>query len=596
MQYSLLNAINSVSDVRKLSLAELPQLATELREYIIDIVSTKKGHLGAGLGVVELTIALHYIYETPDDLLVWDVGHQAYAHKIITGRREQFKTNRQFGSLSGFPKRTESEFDVFGTGHSSTSISAILGMAFAAKLDGVNRKHIAVIGDASIASGMAFEALNHAGVSDVDLLVILNDNQMGIDPHVGALKNYLTSIKSDEKPIGNNIFQDLNLQYFGPIDGHDIASITKTLSYLKNVSGPKFLHIITTKGKGLPQAEKDQVTYHAPGLFDKKTGLIKPNFTSDLPPKYQDVFGLTLVDLAKQNDKIIGITPAMPTGTSLNYMLEVFPNRTFDVGIAEQHAVTFAGGFATQGFKPYLAIYSTFLQRGYDQMIHDIALQKLPVVFCIDRAGIVGNDGPTHHGVYDISFLRAIPNIVIAVPKDEIALRNLLYTAQQINQPFAIRYPRGRGIHLKWQLPFKKMTIGKGEKLTDGKKLAILSVGPLGNSIQNILKNHSELDVAHFDMIFVKPLDQKLLHNVFKTYNQVLTLEDGTINGGFGSAVLAFAQENNYTNKTIKVLGIPDSFVTHGNVEELLQLVGLDENSLYRTIKKMSAKESINHL
>lgn len=596
MQYSLLNAINSVSDVRKLSLAELPQLATELREYIIDIVSTKKGHLGAGLGVVELTIALHYIYETPDDLLVWDVGHQAYAHKIITGRREQFKTNRQFGSLSGFPKRTESEFDVFGTGHSSTSISAILGMAFAAKLDGVNRKHIAVIGDASIASGMAFEALNHAGVSDVDLLVILNDNQMGIDPHVGALKNYLTSIKSDEKPIGNNIFQDLNLQYFGPIDGHDIASITKTLSYLKNVSGPKFLHIITTKGKGLPQAEKDQVTYHAPGLFDKKTGLIKPNFTSNLPPKYQDVFGLTLVDLAKQNDKIIGITPAMPTGTSLNYMLEVFPNRTFDVGIAEQHAVTFAGGFATQGFKPYLAIYSTFLQRGYDQMIHDIALQKLPVVFCIDRAGIVGNDGPTHHGVYDISFLRAIPNIVIAVPKDEIALRNLLYTAQQINQPFAIRYPRGRGIHLKWQLPFKKMTIGKGEKLTDGKKLAILSVGPLGNSIQNILKNHSELDVAHFDMIFVKPLDQKLLHNVFKTYNQVLTLEDGTINGGFGSAVLAFAQENNYTNKTIKVLGIPDSFVTHGNVEELLQLVGLDENSLYRTIKKMSAKESINHL
>lgn len=589
MQYSLLNKINSVSDIRKLSADDLPKLAFELRDYIIDIVSTKKGHLGAGLGVIELTIALHYIYNTPDDLLVWDVGHQAYAHKILTGRKEQFKTNRQFGSLSGFPKRTESEFDVFGTGHSSTSISAILGMAFASHLQGLKRKHIAVIGDASIASGMAFEALNHAGVSEVDLLVILNDNQMGIDPHVGALKNYLTSIKSDEKPIGNNIFEDLNLQYFGPIDGHDIATLTKTLTHLKTVSGPKFLHIITTKGKGLPQAEKDQVTYHAPGLFDKKTGLIKPNFNTDSPPKYQDVFGLTLVELAKQNEKIIGITAAMPTGTSLNYMLEAFPNRTFDVGIAEQHAITFAGGFATQGYKPYLAIYSTFLQRGFDQVIHDIALQNLPIVFCIDRAGIVGNDGPTHHGVFDIAFLNAIPNIIIAVPRDEITLRNLLFTAQETKQPIAIRYPRGRGIHLKWQLPFKKITIGKGKKLTDGKKLAILSVGPLGNTIQNIIKKHPELDVTHFDMIFVKPLDEKLLHQVFETFDKIVTLEDGTVNGGFGTAILAFAQENSYSDKTIKVLGIPDNFIPHGSVDELLQLIGLDENSLYKKIQRMTS-------
>ncbi len=584
MKYSFLSAINSPKDLRKLAIEQLPQLATELRAYIIDIVSSKKGHLGAGLGVVELSIALHYIYNTPDDLLVWDVGHQAYAHKILTGRRKAFKTNRQYKGLSGFPSRSESEFDVFGTGHSSTSISAILGMAIAAQLLEKKRKHIAVIGDASIASGMAFEALNHAGVTDADILVVLNDNEMGIDPNVGALKDYLTSIKLDSKQTGNNIFEDLNFQYFGPMDGHNVEELIKILSYLKTVSGPKFLHIITTKGKGLSSAEKDQVTFHAPGIFDKKTGLIKTNFDTNLPPKYQDVFGLTLVELAKQNNNIIGITPAMPTGTSLKYMLEAFPKRAFDVGIAEQHAVTFAGGLATQGFIPYIAIYATFLQRAIDQIIHDIALQNLPVVFCIDRAGIVGNDGPTHHGIFDIAILRSIPNMIIAVPKDEIALRNLLYTAQYTTQPMAIRYPRGRGEHRNWQKEFKKITVGKGHLLSEGNKAAILTIGPFGNTVQNILKNHSELDIAHYDMAFVKPLDETLLHKILKKFDTLITIEDGTVNGGFGSAILEFSQTNNYINKKIRVLGIPDTFVQHGSVNELYSQLGLDEKSLYKTI------------
>ena len=588
MKYSFLSAINSPEDLRKLAIEQLPQLATELRAYIIDIVSSKKGHLGAGLGVVELSIALHYIYNTPDDLLVWDVGHQAYAHKILTGRRKAFKTNRQYKGLSGFPSRSESEFDVFGTGHSSTSISAILGMAIAAQLLEKKRKHIAVIGDASIASGMAFEALNHAGVTDADILVVLNDNEMGIDPNVGALKDYLTSIKLDSKQTGNNIFEDLNFQYFGPMDGHNVEELIKILSYLKTVSGPKFLHIITTKGKGLSSAEKDQVTFHAPGIFDKKTGLIKTNIDTNLPPKYQDVFGLTLVELAKQNNNIIGITPAMPTGTSLKYMLETFPKRAFDVGIAEQHALTFAGGLATQGFIPYIAIYATFLQRAIDQIIHDIALQNLPIVFCIDRAGIVGNDGPTHHGVFDIAILRSIPNMIIAVPKDEIALRNLLYTAQYTTQPMAIRYPRGRGEHRNWQKEFKKITVGKGYLLSEGNKAAILTIGPFGNTVQNILKNHSELDIAHYDMAFVKPLDETLLHKIFKKFDTLITIEDGTVNGGFGSAILAFSQTNNYINKKIRVLGIPDTFVQHGSVNELYSQLGLDEKSLYKTILNLN--------
>ena len=583
----LLSNINSVADVRKLKLSELPQLAKELRNYIIEVVSTKKGHLGAGLGVIELTIALHYIYNTPDDLLVWDVGHQAYAHKILTGRRKDFQTNRQFKGISGFPKRKESQFDAFGTGHSSTSISAVLGMAIASQLKKEKRKHIAVIGDASIASGMAFEALNHAGVTDADILVILNDNQMGIDPHVGALKEYLTSIKSADKPVGNNIFQDLNLQYFGPIDGHDIEELTQIITHLKTVSGPKFLHIITTKGKGLPQAEKDQVTYHAPGIFDKKTGIIQADFNINKPPKYQDVFGLTLVELAQKNKKIVGITAAMPTGTSLKYMLEAFPTRTFDVGIAEQHAVTFAGGLATQGFVPYFAVYSTFLQRAYDQVIHDIALQKLPVVFCIDRAGIVGNDGATHHGVFDIAFLRAIPNMIIAVPKDEIQLRNLLYTAQFTKQPFAIRYPRGRGIHQEWQKSFKKIEIGKGKQQSKGNKLAILTVGHFGNTIQNIVKENPNLGIAHYDMLFVKPLDKTLLHTIFNKFNKIITLEDGTVNGGFGSAVLEFAQTNQYFDKKITILGIPDQFIEQGSVDELFEQIGLDEESILVAIQDL---------
>lgn len=588
----LLSKINKVTDLRKLAIRNLPQLAQELRDYIIDIVATKKGHLGAGLGVIELTIALHYIYNTPEDLLIWDVGHQAYAHKIITGRRKDFITNRQLGGISGFPKRSESEFDTFGTGHSSTSISAILGMAIASQLKSEKRKHIAVIGDASIASGMAFEALNHAGVTHADVLLILNDNQMGIDPHVGALKEYLTRIKSDDKSIGSTLFEKLNLQYFGPINGHDIDKLIETLTYLKTVSGPKFLHIITTKGKGLPQAEKDQVTYHAPGFFDKKTGEIQVDFNTNKPPKYQDVFGLTLVELAKNNEKIVGITAAMPTGTSLKYMLESYPSRTFDVGIAEQHAVTFAGGLATRGFVPYFAVYSTFLQRAYDQVIHDIALQNLAVVFCIDRAGIVGNDGATHHGIFDIAFLRAIPNMIIAAPKDEIQLRNLLYTAQFTKKPFAIRYPRGRGTHLNWQMDFKKISIGKGSQLSKGKKLAILTVGPFGNTIQKIIKNNPKLEVAHYDMLFVKPLDEALLHRVLEKYDKIITLEEAIVKGGFGSAVLEFTQENKYFDKKITVLGIPDQFIEHGSVEELFQQIGLDEAGILNTIRESVTRQT----
>ena len=586
MKTSVLKHINSPEDLRKLNTEDLPVLAKELRRFIIDIVATKKGHLGAGLGVVELSIVLHYLYKTPDDLLIWDVGHQAYPHKILTGRKEVFNTNRQYGGLSGFPNRFESDYDAFGTGHSSTSISAILGMALAAKLENKTRKHIAVIGDASIASGMAFEALNHAGVTQADVLIILNDNEMGIDPHVGALKDYLTRIKSSDKPIGKNIFEDLNFQYFGPVDGHNIPALLSIIKKLQKIDGPKFLHVITTKGKGLPQAEKDQVTYHAPGLFDKKTGNLKPNYSTNLPPKYQDVFGLTLVELAKNNHKIIGITPAMPTGTSLKYMLEAFPSRTFDVGIAEQHAVTFAGGFATQGFKPFIAIYATFLQRAYDQIIHDVALQKLPVVFCIDRAGIVGNDGATHHGVFDIAFLRAIPNIIIAVPRDERYLRNLLYTAQFTQEPIAIRYPRGRGVHTKWQLPFKKIHIGKGEQLSEGTKGAILSVGPLGNTIQEILDKHPKLDVAHYDMVFVKPLDTELLKTIFSKYTKILTVEDGTVNGGFGNAIEAYAQENAFTHTRIKTIGIPDRFIPHGSIEELFKSIGMDTSGLYESIRR----------
>ena len=586
----LLNGISDPSGLRKLNPEQLPQLAKELREFIIDIIATKEGHLGASLGVVELTIALHYLFDTPTDLLVWDVGHQAYGHKILTGRKEVFHTNRQFDGVAGFPSRKESNFDAFGVGHSSTSISAALGMAIASRLKGETEKqHIAVIGDASIASGMAFEALNHAGVSKANLLIILNDNAIGIDPSVGALKEYLTKVKSDKKLAAqNNIIKALNFEYSGPINGHDLPKILSELERLKTIKGPKFLHVITTKGKGLQQAEEDQVTYHAPGKFDKKSG---ERVTKDLNlyTKYQDVFGKTIVELADQNDKIVGITPAMLTGSSLKFLMEKYPKRTFDVGIAEQHAVTLAAGMTTQGIIPFCNIYSTFLQRAYDQIIHDVALQNLPVIFCLDRAGVVGEDGATHHGVFDIAYLRCIPNLIIFAPSNEIELRNILYTAQLgLNNPIAIRYPRGFGKIIDWEKPFNKIEIGKGICLQEGENIAILSVGTIA---KNISDAQELIDVksnyAHYDMRFVKPLDEQLLHRVFQKYQTIITVEDGIIKGGFGSAILEFASENKYQNN-ITVLGIPDEFIPHGSILELHKQIGLDAFSLSKVFKNLA--------
>jgi 1-deoxy-D-xylulose-5-phosphate synthase len=585
---NLLNNISNPSDLRKLNPDQLPQLAKELRAFIIDIVATKEGHLGASLGVVELTIALHYLFNTPNDLLVWDVGHQAYGHKILTGRKDIFHTNRQFGGIAGFPSRKESEFDAFGVGHSSTSISAALGMALASNLKGHTEKHhIAVIGDASIASGMAFEALNHAGVSDANLLIILNDNAIGIDPSVGALKEYLTKVKTDKKLAAqNNIIKALNFDYSGPIDGHDLTKIVSELERLKSVKGPKFLHVITTKGKGLQQAEEDQVTYHAPGKFDKISGeRIKKE--ESLYTKYQDVFGKTIVELAKQNENIVGITPAMLTGSSLKFMLQEFPKRTFDVGIAEQHAVTLAAGMATQGLIPFCNIYSTFLQRAYDQVIHDVALQNLPVIFCLDRAGLVGEDGATHHGVFDLAYLRCIPNLIIFAPRNEIELRNILYTAQlRLKNPIAIRYPRGKGKIIDWQKPFEKIEIGKGICLKEGKKIAVLSVGIIADTVSEAITLSVKRDeLAHYDMRFIKPLDENLLHQIFKKYQKIITIEDGVIQGGFGSSILEFAAQNNYKND-IKILGIPDTFVEHGSVLILQKEASLDVDSLVEIFSK----------
>ncbi len=584
VQKQLLTHINSPKDLRLLKQEELPELAKELRHFIINIVATKEGHLGASLGVVELTIALHYVFNTPEDLLVWDVGHQAYGHKILTGRKNIFDTNRQLGGISGFPKREESDYDTFGVGHSSTSISATLGMAIASKLKGENKHHIAVIGDASIASGMAFEGLNHAGVTEVNLLVILNDNAIGIDPSVGALKQYLTNVKKGTQKR-NNIIEALNFDYSGPIDGHDINTIISELERLKTVKGPKLLHVITTKGKGLKQAEKDQVKYHAPGKFNAETGDLLPKTTSSEPPKYQDVFGHTIVELAKQNKKIVGITPAMPTGSSLKFMMEEIPERAFDVGIAEQHAVTLAAGMATRGLIPFCNIYSTFLQRAYDQVIHDVALQKLPVIFCLDRSGLVGEDGATHHGVFDLAYLRCIPNLIIFAPRNEMELRNIMYTAQLgLEHPIAIRYPRGRGITLDWKQPFETIETGQGIQLKQGENTAVLSIGAIAKNVTEAIK---DIAVSHYDMRFIKPLDESLLHKIFKTYNTVVTVEDGTVKGGFGSAVLEFASEHHYKN-TIKVLGVPDHFVEHGKVGELQKLVGLDSESIKTTILSTS--------
>ena len=584
----ILDRIQFPEDLRKIPQKDLSLLATEIRDFIINIVAVKEGHLGASLGVVELTIALHYVYNTPEDILVWDVGHQAYGHKIITGRKESFHTNRMLGGLSGFPKMSESNYDAFGTGHSSTAISATLGMAIASQLKGNgHRHHIAVVGDASIASGMAFEALNHAGVTNTNLLVILNDNAIGIDPSVGALKAYLTKVNLNGAPDTDNIFEALNFDYSGPIDGHNIDDLISELNRLKQINGPKLLHIITKKGKGLKQAEEDQVAYHAPGKFNAITGKRISKSVEEIPPKFQDVFGLTLVELSSKNEKIVGITPAMPTGSSMKYLMDSYPSRAFDVGIAEQHAVTFAAGLASQGLVVYCNIYSTFLQRSYDQVIHDVCLQKLPVIFCLDRAGLVGEDGATHHGIFDIAYLRCIPNLIIFAPRNEIELRNILYTAQRtLNEPIAIRYPRGRGTIIDWKQPFTEIEIGKGELLKTGKSIAILTIGTMAsNALSAIAELPFDNEVACYDMRFVKPLDEKLLHAIFKKYPVIITVEDGVIHGGFGSTIAEFLVKYNYKNQ-IEILGIPDEFPEHGTVEQLQNWAGISSEKITKTILK----------
>ena len=582
MALEFLNKVNNIDDLRKLSEEDLFGLAKDLREFIIDIVSKNEGHLGSSLGTVELTIALHYVFNTPIDKLVWDVGHQAYGHKILTGRKNSFHTNREFGGISGFPEINESEFDSFGVGHSSTSISAALGMSLASSIkQEFDKEHIAVIGDASIASGMAFEGLNHAGVTNSNITVILNDNSIGIDPSVGALKNYLSTVKVNSKKT-DNIFESLNFDYYGPIDGHSIDSLLTVFKKVKNKKGPKLIHVITKKGKGLRLAEEDQIKYHAPGKFDNKTGVIISSKVKNLSPKFQDVFGLTILDLAKKNNKIIAITPAMPTGSSLTHMIKELPDRAFDVGIAEQHAVTLAAGFASQGLIPFCVIYSTFLQRAYDQIIHDVAIQKLPVIFCIDRAGLVGNDGATHHGVFDIAYLRCIPNLTIFAPRNEIELRNILYTSQLKDRgPIAIRYPRGRGLIFDWEKEYKEVKIGQGEEIRSGKLLSILCVGTIINEVIDI---SNKLNLSLYDMRFIKPIDTKILHKVCQRGDKIITIEDGVKAGGFGSSVLEFMSENNYSNK-VKILGVPDIFIKHGKTEKLKESIGLDKTSLEITIE-----------
>ncbi|MDA9360966.1 1-deoxy-D-xylulose-5-phosphate synthase [Flavobacteriaceae bacterium] len=574
-QESVLSKINNPEAIRELKPKDLLLLAGALRQEIIDVIATKEGHLGASLGVVELTIALHYVFNTPVDQLIWDVGHQAYGHKILTGRRDQFATNRQWQGLSGFPTRAESIYDAFGTGHASTSISAALGMALAHQQKNDSRAHIAVIGDASIAGGMALEALNHAGVSSANLIIVLNDNAIGIDPSVGALKHYFEKVKQ-ENSASDNIFQALNIPYNGPVDGHDLPGLIAAFQKIQKQKGPRLIHVVTTKGKGVVQAELDQVTYHAPGKFDRKTGILVPK-TERPTTKYQDVFGKTLVALAAQNDAIIGITPAMPTGSSMKLMMNAFPERSFDVGIAEQHAVTLAAGMATAGLLPFCAIYATFLQRAYDQVIHDVALQNLGVVFCLDRAGLVGQDGPTHHGVFDIAMLRTIPNMRILAPRNEIQLRNTLYTLQLgIDGPVAIRYPRGYGKLSNWELPFKEIDLDRGSCLKEGKEIAILSVGTMSDNVKDALELvQDHCAPSHYDLGSIKPLDDTLLHAVFKTYTTVLTVEDSALAGGAGSAVLEWANTYGYT-QTLKRIGIPDRFIPHGTTAQLQKEVGLD--------------------
>lgn len=589
MSFPLLQQIDDPADLRRFRESELPALAQELRSYIIDVISKKEGHLGASLGTVELTLALHYVFHTPNDLLVWDVGHQAYGHKIITGRREDFKNIRDYQGMSGFPKRSESRYDTFGVGHSSTAISAALGMAMANALKGVHHKHIAVVGDASIASGMAFEALNHAGVSGADLLVILNDNAIGIDPAVGALKDYLTSTRSGKETGRDNIFESLNFDYSGPIDGHDLPLLISELKRQKDLDGPRLLHVRTVKGKGLKQAEIDQVRYHAPGKFDKVTGEITPTDTTNLPPKFQDVFGHTILELARSNERIVGITPAMPTGSSLKYMMQEMPNRAYDVGIAEQHAVTLAAGMATQGLLPFCTIYSTFLQRAYDQVIHDVALQSLPVVFCLDRAGIVGKDGATHHGVYDLAYLNCIPNITIAAPMDAIELRNMMFTAQLGNllSPIAIRYPRGRGQITDWQQPFKEVVIGESRKLNVGTRIAVLSIGHIGAMVADV-NSQLAAPVTHIDMRFLKPIDVQAIKDVAATHDYIISIEDGTVIGGLGSAINDVVRREELS-VGVHILGIPDQFIHQGPTAMLHKEAGIDRESLLQLIHHLQS-------
>ncbi|WP_428668469.1 1-deoxy-D-xylulose-5-phosphate synthase [Runella sp.] len=635
----LLSQLHTPEDLRKLDSALLPQVSKELRQYIIDLVSVYGGHFGSSLGVVELTVALHYVFNTPADQLVWDVGHQAYGHKILTGRRDNFYTNRLYGGISGFPKRKESPYDSFGVGHSSTSISAALGMAVGAQLNGAkNQQSIAVIGDGAMTGGMAFEAMNHAGALDnTNLLIILNDNCMSIDPNVGALKEYLTDITTShtynrvKEEVWNllgkmsqfgknarevvsrvedglkatllrqsNLFESLNLRYFGPIDGHDVDHLVHVLNDLKNIPGPKLLHCVTVKGKGFAPAEKDQTKWHSPGKFDKITGeIFKKVYEKPQPPKYQDVFGNTLVELAEQNEKIVGVTPAMPSGSSLNIMMKAMPDRAFDVGIAEQHAVTFSAGMATQGSVVYCNIYSTFMQRAYDQVIHDVCIQEVPVIFCLDRAGFAGADGPTHHGAYDIAYMRCIPNMVVSAPMNEQELRNLMYTAQlaetqKSKKAFTIRYPRGEGVMPQWKTPFEKIEIGKGRKVRAGEDIAILTIGHIGNyAVSSCAMLELEgISAAHYDMRFVKPLDEALLHEVFRKFDKVITVEDGCLPGGMGSAVLEFMAENGYHAK-LKRLGIPDRIVEHGEQLELHRECGFDPEGIARAAREMMAVPAI---
>jgi 1-deoxy-D-xylulose-5-phosphate synthase len=636
-QGPLLSAVNDPDDLKKLEAHQLPQMCQELRDFIIDNVSIYGGHFGASLGVVELTVALHYAFQTPRDLIAWDVGHQAYGHKILTGRKEQFHTNRKYKGLSGFPKRGESPYDTFGVGHSSTSISAALGMAMASSYkNDKERQHVAVIGDGAMTGGMAFEAMNHAGVSNSNLIIVLNDNCMSIDPNVGALKDYLTDITTsslynrfrDEvwhmlgriskfgpnaREIAakvenslksfllkqSNLFESLNLRYFGPVDGHDVNHLVHVFNDLKKIPGPKILHCVTVKGKGYKQAEENQTKWHAPGLFDKVTGeIFKSTANTPQPPKYQEVFGHSIVELAKEDETIMGITPAMPSGSSLNIMMKEMPDRSFDVGIAEQHAVTFSAGLATQGLTPFCNIYSTFMQRAYDQVVHDVCIQKLPVIFCLDRAGVAGADGPTHHGAYDLAYMRCLPNIVVSAPMNEQELRNLMYTATRFKEgPFSIRYPRGKGVMPHWRTPFEAIEIGKGRKLTDGEHIAILSIGHIGNEAVkavNTLKA-SNINAAHYDMRFVKPLDEDLLHEVFQHHKQVITVEDGCIPGGFGSAILEFMADHDYQAR-VKRLGIPDRVVEHGTQPELYHECAYDAEAIVENARRMVHAAETIHL